>query len=319
MGDLIGTYLHLQRMSTEDGPGIRTTVFLKGCLLKCGWCHNPESLLRDPQVQRVETNCLWCGSCIEACPQNCIHLGDDFVIIDREHCDGCGLCVDACPAGAMEMLGRRVTVTTLIDELVKDSVFYQKSGGGVTLSGGEPALQADFCAELMARLQASGIHTALDTCGMTSWSNLGKILPYTDLVLYDLKEINPDRHEKFTGRSNQVILANLTRLCEVIKTGSSKIRLWVRTPLIPGTTASMENLSGIGAYLAYQLEDVVERWELPAFNNLCRDKYRRLGLEWAYSDTPLLAQEEIDEFEMWAKKAGLPADRVMATGAARVF
>ncbi len=318
MGDLTGTYLHVQRMSTEDGPGIRTTVFLKGCLLRCSWCHNPESLLREPQVQRVETHCLQCGSCMDACPRNCIQPGGDFIFINRECCDGCGLCVEACPSGAMEMLGTEVTANALFDEVIKDISYYQQSGGGVTLSGGEPALQADFCAALMEQLRAAGIHTALDTCGMTSWTNLAKILPHTDLVLYDLKEIDPDRHKRFTGQSNQVILANLIHIRDVIQAGSMDIQLWVRTPLIPDATATLENLSGIGAYLAYQLEDTVARWELPAFNNLCRDKYRRLGMEWAYADTPLLTQGEIDQFEAWAQKAGLPPERVMATGVARV-
>ena len=319
MGDLSGLYLHLQRMSTEDGPGIRTTVFLKGCLLRCAWCHNPESLLREPQVQRVETNCLQCGSCIEVCPGGCIQPGADFVFIERSCCDGCGLCVEACPAGAMEFLGIPVTVEALLEELIKDINYYQLSGGGVTLSGGEPALQGNFCAALAERLQAAGIHTALDTCGMTSWSNLAKIMPHIDLVLYDLKELDPVRHKKFTGQPNKVILENLIHIREFIKERHSRIRLWIRTPLIPGATASLENLSGIGNFLACELGDMVQRWELPAFNNLCREKYRRLGMEWAYADTPLLTQEEICQFEDWAKNAGLSADRVLATGAARVI
>jgi len=216
------------------------------------------------------------------------------------------------------MLGKRVSVDELLSELVKDQSYYQQSRGGVTLSGGEPTLQADFCAALMADLQDVGIHTALDTCGMTSRANLEKNLPHTDLVLYDLKEINPGRHITFTGQSNRVILENLTAVRDYIETESPHTRLWVRTPLIPGATATQENLAGIGAYLADQLGDLIERWELTAFNNLCRDKYRRLGMTWAYEDTPLLEKSEIDQFESWAKTAGLPPDRVTATGAARV-
>lgn len=319
MDQIIGNFLHLQRMSTEDGPGIRTTVFLKGCLLRCAWCHNPESLLQEQQVQRIETNCLGCGSCIEACPKGCIQPSGDFVFIDRACCDGCGQCVEACPAGAIELLGTPVEVESLFGELIKDVSFFQQSGGGVTLSGGEPALQADFCAALAEKLQAAGIHIALDTCGMTSWSNLAKILPHVDLVLYDLKEMDPKRHKEFTGQSNEVILANLIRIGEFIQVEKSNLKLWVRTPLIPNATARMENIFAIGAFLATQMEDILERWELLAFNNLCREKYRRLGMEWDFANTPLMTQEEIYQLEDWAKNSGLSQERVMATGAARVI
>ena len=319
MGKLIGNILHLQRMSTEDGPGIRTTVFFKGCLLRCAWCHNPESLLQEQQVQRIETNCLGCGSCIVACSKGCIRPGGDFVIIDRSCCDGCGECVEACPAGAIDLLGTPVAVEYLFDELARDVSFFQQSGGGVTLSGGEPALQADFCAVLAERLKIEGIHVALDTCGMTSWSNLAKILPHIDLVLYDLKEMDSKRHETFTGQSNEVILTNLIRIGEFIKGGKPELKLWVRTPLIPNATTRLENISAIGAFLAFQMEDILERWELLAFNNLCREKYRRLGMEWDYADTPLLTQEEINQLEDWAKNAGISQERVIATGTARVI
>lgn len=216
------------------------------------------------------------------------------------------------------MLGTLIEAGDLFRELIKDLTFFQVSGGGVTLSGGEPALQAGFCADLMTRLQDAGIHTALDTCGMTSQGNLGAILPHTDTILYDLKEIDPIRHQAFTGITNQVILRNLLFVRDYIQGESPGTTLWVRTPLIPGATATRENLDSIGAFLAENLNSLVERWELPAFNNLCRDKYRRLGIAWDFEDTPLLTQDEIDQMEDWAKASGFPPDRVVATGAARV-
>jgi pyruvate formate lyase activating enzyme len=206
------------------------------------------------------------------------------------------------------------SVDELYAEIIKDHSYYQKSGGGVTLSG-EACLTGGFCADLMRRLQAAGIHTALDTCGMVSRKNLTKVLPHTDLILYDIKEIDPLRHIAFTGQSNAIIFENLKFVGGTIRELASKRRLWVRTPLIPGATATQANLAGIGAFLADHLEDVVERWELCAFNNLCRDKYRRLGMIWEYETTPLLTYDELCQLENWAKQSGFPVDRIVATGA----
>ena len=181
-----GLILHTQRLSTEDGPGIRTTVFFKGCPLQCAWCHNPESLAYKPQVQWLENRCIDCRTCLEACPHGCLAKnGSGQVVIDRHRCDGCGDCTHACPSNALELLGRRTTAPELLAELLKDNTYYNTSGGGVTLSGGEPTFQASFTEELLQGLRRAGIHTALDTCGLCSRRTLERLLPWVDLFLFD--------------------------------------------------------------------------------------------------------------------------------------
>jgi len=215
------------------------------------------------------------------------------------------------------MLGRIITIEELMGEVLKDRSYYETSGGGVTASGGEPALQADFVTEFFRRLKAENISTALDTCGFVSPSALEKILPFTDFLLFDLKEIDNEKHCSFTSVDNQRILQNLLMISQHINE-FSHLHIWIRTPLIPGATARRENLQGIGAFLAQALGDKVERWELCAFNNLCRDKYRRLGMKWEYQATPLLTTEELDELTAYARSSGFPADLIIPTGATRV-
>ncbi len=313
-----GTILHLQRLSTEDGPGIRTTVFMKGCTLRCAWCHNPESLSSQMQVQRVETNCIGCRLCVDICPQRCLSLVDDEIIINHKLCDACAKCVQACPSGSWELLGEKISVEELTTELLKDKSYYQSSAGGVTFSGGEPLLQADFCATAMANLRAAGIHTALDTCGMVSPSQFEKVLPHTDLVLFDLKLIDVNAHQQHTGQPNTQILSNIRFVRDYMQQSENAIKLWIRTPLIPGATDQPHNLAAIADFLASELDGCVERWELCAFNNLCRDKYRRLGMQWKYDETPLYAQDELDQRYEWATTNHFPQERIIITGAARV-
>ncbi|OQA22465.1 MAG: Benzylsuccinate synthase activating enzyme [Chloroflexi bacterium ADurb.Bin360] len=310
--------LHLQRLSTEDGPGIRTTVFFKGCPLACAWCHNPESIPSQPQVQWLEQRCIGCGTCLEACPRGCLSRDTaGAIVIDRSCCAGCGTCATACPANALELLGRTLTVDELVREVLKDRAYFEASGGGVTLSGGEPTLQATFAKTFLQRMRAEGVQTALDTCGLMSPATLETLLPYVDLVLYDLKEIDAEKHRTFTGQSNTTILENARLLRRLIAESAPATRLWIRTPLIPGATATRENLLGLGAFITSTLDGVVERWELCAFNNLCRDKYRRLGLTWAFAATPLMTAEELAEMERWARESGVAPAMVLATGAAR--
>ena len=309
--------LHLQRLSTEDGPGIRTTVFFKGCPLHCTWCHNPESIASYPQVQWVETRCIGCESCLATCRNGVLsRLPDSAIFVDRESCQGCGTCTEVCPTNAMELLGRTVTVDTLTQELLKDKAYYGSSGG-VTASGGEPSLQPAFVSALFERLKEESIHTALDTCGACSPSCLIQILPYTDLVLFDLKIMNPTKHYRETGQENQRILKNLLVLAEQIRVNGYQTKLWIRTPLIPGVTTTEENLHSISTFLQKNLNGTVARWELCAFNNLCRDKYRRLGIPWRFEDTPLMTQAELDRCERFAKSGSFDASRIFISGAVK--
>lgn len=309
--------LHTQRLSTEDGPGIRTTVFFKGCPLNCTWCHNPESISPRQQVHWMETRCIGCGICLKACQSGSLKKTEQGLMRDRSTCLACGRCALDCPAGAQEMLGRIVGLEELLAELLKDRVYYDKSGGGVTLSGGEPLMQPGFSAALLRKLKDSGVSTAVDTCGLCSKAALDMTLPYTDLILFDVKEIDPDLHREFTGKDNRRILENLLLVRDYIKANPGKT-LWIRTPLIPGATANCDTIERIGKYLKTNLDGVMKRWELCAFNNLCRDKYRRLGLEWKYSTALLLSRDELNELEKFAKNSGPDPDIIFATGATRL-
>ena len=316
--DLKGLILHLQRFSTEDGPGIRTTIFFKGCPLHCLWCHNPESISMEPQIQWLENRCIGCGTCIKTCPLGCLTKTEQGVVIDRELCTGCGDCAETCPANAMELLGRQVSLDELVEELIKDQIYFEKSGGGVTLSGGEPLMQPDFAAALLHRLKKRDVNTAIDTCGVCSTSSLDKLLLYTDIVLFDLKEAEPEKHYDFTGLHNQRIFDNLIYIRDyIVKRAPEKI-LWIRTPLIPEATATRDNITGLGAFITKNLAGVVQRWDLCAFNNLCRDKYRRLGIAWQYASTPLMTKDAVRELEQCAKLSGVDPEIVIATGATRV-
>lgn len=312
-----GTVLEIMRMSTEDGPGIRTTVFLKGCTLKCQWCHNPESISAFAQVQWIGSRCIGCLSCIEACPKDGLSMDESGLHIDRDKCVGCGTCADECPSTALELMGSQWSAAELAAELAKDRAYFEQSGGGITISGGEPSMQSAFAGALLEACKGLGLHTAVDTCGQTMTSSLLELATKADMVLFDIKEIDPDKHKEFTGSDNAKILENLLALAEQMRSSDKPARMWVRTPIIPGLTATPENISGIGTFIAEHLNGLVERWEMCAFNNLCADKYTRLGLDWACKGLELLSAQEMDALADVARESGVDPAIVHWSGATK--
>ncbi len=313
-----GLVLEIQRMSTEDGPGLRTTVFFKGCSLACTWCHNPESISPHPQIHWIGSRCIGCLTCIESCPKEVLALTSKGICIDRSLCDGCGLCAQECPSTAMELMGETWKLDDLVQEVIKDKVYFEKSGGGITVSGGEPTMQATFVAEFLKRLRERGIQTALDTCGFCSQKALDKLLPHANLILFDLKEMDAGKHKRFTANSNRKILENLIHVSQYLNTHLFPESLWIRTPLIPNTTDTKENIKGIGQWIAHHLGDQVKRWELCCFNNLCKDKYKRLGLTWAFQHQALLDEHHIMELVSIARASGVDPDIVHWSGSTQL-
>lgn len=261
-----GLVFNIQRFSVHDGPGIRTTVFIKGCPLHCRWCSNPESIKPSPEILTINQRCILCGRCARVCPKGAISL-DSERKIDRSKCDLCLRCAEACPTGAIRVIGQYATTDEVMSEIAKDELFYQNSGGGVTISGGEPLLQWKFVSNLLSRCREEGIHTALDTSGYASRAILDKVLKYVDLALYDIKHMDPQSHKSGTGRSNHQILANL-------RFTASRVRTWIRIPVIPGYNDSEQNITAIGKLAA---ENGVEKVSLLPYHELGRVKYEQLG------------------------------------------
>ena len=306
----------IQRLSTEDGPGIRTTVFFKGCSLACAWCHNPESISPRPELHWMANRCIGCRTCLAVCPEEALHTTENGMAIDRTRCTACGICAAECPSTALEMIGIPWGMEDLLREVLKDRAYFA-NGGGVTAGGGEPGLQAPFLTAFLKALKAQGIHTAVDTCGSYPVHMLESFLPFTDLVLYDLKTVDPDRHRAWTGRANAQVLENLMAVGNRMAGGNPPATLWIRTPVIPGATADAAVIAGIGQWMADHLNGFVQRWELCAFNNLCRDKYQRLGRDWPYKDQLLLTRETMEDLARTARRSGVDPHIVHWSGSTR--
>ena len=281
-----GLFFNIQRFSIHDGPGIRTTVFLKGCNLRCFWCHNPESRSPRPQMQFFQEKCILCGRCVEVCPRGAQLIVEGTRIFDRSACDDCGLCAEECFAKALVESGEVKTTAEVFAEIQKDAVYYHNSGGGVTFSGGEPLLQLDCLVELLSACKQAGYHTAVDTAGSVDWERFAAVLPYTDLFLFDIKAWDEDRHKKAVGAGSARIHHNLLAL------GEHGAKIHVRIPVIPGVNADLVEMQAIGAFLR-QVKGL-ELVELLPFHHLGSGKYRSLGLEYPTKALQTPSAEVVD-------------------------
>ena len=266
-----GIIFNIQGYCIHDGPGIRTSVFLKGCPLRCLWCQNPESHSFHPELLFVEEKCTGCGTCIQVCPEKAIRMRGRSSRTDQQLCRGAGLCAEACPSGARNLIGRRTTADDVFKEVAADSLFYHESGGGVTLSGGEPLAQLDFAAAILRKCRDAGFHTALDTCGYASWTTAKEVLRYASLVLFDFKHMNPEMHRRYTGVSNELILQNAEKIHHEMS-----VPMRARVTLVPGFNDSRENLEATAEFIAGRLSNAIPVHLLP-YHRLGETKWQGLG------------------------------------------
>lgn len=276
-----GFVFEVKRFAVHDGPGLRTTLFLKGCPLRCPWCQNPEGLHLEPRLWYKEADCLRCGNCVVSCQERALAL-DERVHIDQAACVLCGRCLDACPTGALLLDGHEVSADEAEETLLQDAVFYAE-GGGITLSGGEVMAQWPFALELLRRMRARGVDTAIETCLLVKQDVLSRFLELVDHFIVDIKYFDGAEHRRVLGESNELILANYRYLVEK---GADVL---VRTPLIPGYTATEANIRAIARFV--RLTDANARYELLNFNPLCRSKYAALEEDYPVSGQPFSAGE----------------------------
>jgi pyruvate formate lyase activating enzyme len=270
-----GRIFNIQRFSVHDGPGIRTAVFLKGCELRCGWCQNPEGLSAAIRLWHFEKRCVGCGDCIPSCPEKALaSAGPSRIVVDQTACTLCSRCIEVCPSGALAYDGREVEAGEVIAEVERDRVFYEVSGGGVTLTGGEPLCQAEFSAEILRGCRERGISTAVETALAVDESAVDTVRPWVDLFLVDMKLADPKAHSLWTGSSNGTVRKNFERLA---RQGAN---VQARIPLIPDVTATEENLRALARYVRSVSGQIPI--ELVNFNPLARDKYRRMGIPYCF-------------------------------------
>jgi len=294
LDDTLGVITNIQFFSTYDGPGIRTTVFLKGCILNCRWCHNPEGMKKYPEVFPDTGKCTGCGECLEACPTGAISFPEEKrprIRIDKALCNTCGSCIEACQFGALGIWGVFVRAGDVLDAVEKDKVFYDRSGGGITISGGEPTARFEFTLALLKGAKERGIGTALDTCGYAPCEKLDTLLEWTDIVLYDIKYLDPEMHKEYTGRDNNVILENVKRIAE------KGIPMRIRVPVIPGRTDTVDSLRKTAKFIAeLDKRGKIIAVDLLPYHPFAGAKYRLFGLDYPFPEGEGFQDEDILQF-----------------------
>lgn len=281
-----GKVFNIQRYSIHDGPGIRSTVFMIGCPLNCWWCHNPESQSLKGRLMTSPNRCISCMACVKACTQGAIKETDGMIITDKNKCADCGNCTSVCHSEARQMSGKNMTVEEVVSEVLKDINFFEESGGGVTFSGGEPLYQIEFLMELLKEMGKYNIHTTIDTSGFTAKENLERASKYTDLFLFDLKFMDPIKHEKYTGVKNHLILDNLRLLHDMGK------NIIIRIPVIPNVNDGEEDLEAFRDFI-YTLPNIEEINLLP-YHRIGEEKYNRLGMKYKLIGVKELNDDKIN-------------------------
>jgi len=293
-----GRIFDIKFFAIHDGPGIRTTIFLKGCPLKCIWCHNPEGISPKEEIAYITKKCVGCGVCFKICPNGVYGVSEAGTrIFQRDKCKMCLSCIDSCYPQALMLYGKEVTVAEVMEKVLQDSDFYKTSNGGITLSGGEPLTQAEFSAELLKGCIDKGIHTAVDTCGYVRWESFEAVLPYTKMFLYDFKHIDDEAHIKYTGVSNQLIIENLVKL------GIRGVPIEIRIPVIPGINDNAEYAKRTGELLGRI--PAITAVRLLKYHNLAKSKYISLGKPERMPETSDNQSAKIDEYASFLEQYGL--------------
>lgn len=294
---VFGLIFNIERFAVHDGPGIRTLIFFKGCPLRCLWCDNPESFCMSKEVAYYQNKCAHCNQCLKICPQNAILQNDTRSQTDRTACDNCMLCTKICPTGARKVIGEFMTIEDILRVVKRDSAFYKKSRGGVTLTGGEPLMQNVFVEQLLKRLRSDGIHSAIETTGYDKWSILKRVIDNVDLLLYDIKHMNPKKHKNYTGVSNTIILENIRKI------DHTGIPLIIRVPIIPRYNDSISNIEAV-TKLADTLKNCKEIHLLP-YHRLGISKYTYLELKYPLKNLPIPNEKKILEIKKQFEDKGL--------------
>lgn len=292
-----GIVFDIQRFSVHDGPGIRTVVFLKGCSLHCFWCQNPEGIHHQPEIMFFPDRCILCGRCVNACPEGAHVIKEGIHYYDKNKCTSCGRCAASCYAGVLKITGKIMTVQEVIKEVLKDKIFYEQSGGGITLSGGDAVVQPRFTNAILKRSKLEGLHTALETAANCKWEVLESLLPLTDLVMMDIKHLDPIIHKEATHSSNELILSNAKKLSQTAKP------LIVRTPIIPDVNDTPEEIAAIAEFI--QPFPNLQYYELLPFHRFGEGKYHNLGLLYAASNLQTPSKDIMNKLADEAKKVGI--------------